>query len=108
MVILTVNTRNDSGFRPMNPVRHALSAQLAQSRYASRLIEARPSLATRLDAEGGNPFSRAEIDEALAPLAGADESTVRSGLRQLRQAVLLREMARDLSGLASLDEVCGA
>ncbi len=108
MVILTVNTRNDSGFRPMNPVRHALSAQLAQSRYASRLIEARPSLATRLDAEGGNPFSRAEIVEALAPLEGADEAAVRSGLRQLRQAVLLREMARDLSGLASLDEVCGA
>ena len=90
----------------MSPVDCALSAHLAKSRYATRLIEARPALATQLDATGANPFARAEIDAALRNVAGADEQTARRVLRQLRQRVLLRVMARDLAGLAPLAEVC--
>jgi glutamate-ammonia-ligase adenylyltransferase len=92
----------------MSPQDGALSAHLAKSRFASRLIESRPALATQLDAHGDKPFSMAEMKSALASLEGAGEQAVRKGLRQLRQQVLLRVMARDLAGLAPLGEVCGA
>ena len=92
----------------MSLVDGALSAQLLKSRYARRLIEARPGLAPELDARGGQPFARAEMDSALEPVALADEAGARRTLRQLRQRVLLRAMARDLAGLASLEEVCAA
>jgi glutamate-ammonia-ligase adenylyltransferase len=92
----------------MSLVEGALSAHLANSRYATRLIEARPALATELDATGSNPFARAEIDAALRDVHGADEQTARRVLRQLRQRVLLRVMARDLAGLADLAEACAA
>jgi glutamate-ammonia-ligase adenylyltransferase len=92
----------------MSPLEGALSAHLAKSRYAARLIEARPTLATELDATGRNPFARDEIDAALRNIAGADEQTVRRVLRELRQRVFLRVMARDLAGLATLTEVCAA
>jgi len=90
----------------MSPVPGALSAHLAKSRYAARLIEARPALATELDATGGNPFARAEIDATLRGLSGKEEADARRVLRRLRQRVLLRVMARDLAGLAPLAEVC--
>ena len=92
----------------MSPVEGALCAHLAKSRFATRLIEARPTLATELDATGRNPFARAEIDAALRNVDGADEQTARRVLRQLRQRVILRVMARDLAGLANLTEVCAA
>ncbi len=90
----------------MNPAGDALSAHVRRSRYAARLIEARPALASELDAGGAQPFARAEIEAALASVAGADEDTIRRALRQLRQRVLLRTMARDLTGRATLAEVC--
>ena len=90
----------------MSPVHGALSAHLAKSRYAARLIEARPALATELDANGGNAFARAEIDAALEDLPGKEEADARRVLRRLRQRVLLRVMARDLAGRAPLAEVC--
>ncbi|MEO8202937.1 MAG: bifunctional [glutamate--ammonia ligase]-adenylyl-L-tyrosine phosphorylase/[glutamate--ammonia-ligase] adenylyltransferase [Betaproteobacteria bacterium] len=83
-----------------------LSAHLAVSRYAARILQARPALANELDAEGAHPFARGEIDAALEALGGADEALAQRILRLLRQRVLLRVMARDLAGLASLDEVC--
>jgi glutamate-ammonia-ligase adenylyltransferase len=43
---------------------------------------------------------------ALAGSAGDDEAALKARLRRLRQRVLLRVMARDLSGLADLAEVC--
>ena len=43
----------------------------------------------------------------LAAGAGDDLGALQRRLRRLRQRVLLRVMARDLSGRAGLDEVCG-
>ena len=43
---------------------------------------------------------------ALAGSAGDDEAALKARLRRLRQRVLLRVMARDLSGRAELSEVC--
>src|SRR5713226_355676 len=79
--------------------------EIAYSRYAARLLAARPELAAELAAAA--PFGRAEMAQALAGAAAADEAALKCRLRRLRQRVLLRVMARDLSGRASLEEVCG-
>jgi glutamate-ammonia-ligase adenylyltransferase len=43
---------------------------------------------------------------ALAGAAGEDEAAFKRRLRELRNRVVLRVMARDLAGRATLDEVC--
>jgi glutamate-ammonia-ligase adenylyltransferase len=79
---------------------------LAPSRYARHVLEAQPELATEL-AEP-QPFTRAKMDAALNGALEDDEPALKRRLRRLRQRVLLRVMARDLSGAADLAEVCGA
>src|SRR5438045_2163884 len=79
------------------------------SRFAARRLAARPALAAELS--GANAFTRAEMQAALDGAAGQakeDEGRFKRRLRQLRERVVLREMARDLAGTASLEEVCGA
>ncbi len=82
----------------------------ALSRYASRLLAARPELVPEIAAAA--PFSRDEMARALAGAAGDDEAALKARLRRLRQRVLLRVMARDLAGgadaAALLSEVCAA
>src|SRR3990170_5463900 len=73
---------------------------LGLSRFAQRLLAAHPALADELADPA--PFTRVEMENALAS-PGDDKRA----LRQLRNRVLLRVMARDLSGRADLDEVCG-
>src|SRR5262249_15820337 len=53
------------------------------------------------------PFTREEMAAALEGAAADDEAALMRRLRRLRSRVLLRVMARDLCGLADLDEVCG-
>ena len=72
------------------------------SRFATRVLEARPELGGELADPA--PFSRAEMMNALT---GVDDDALGRGLRRLRSRVLLRVMARDLSGAAGLEEVCG-
>jgi glutamate-ammonia-ligase adenylyltransferase len=78
--------------------------RVSDSRYAAHLIAARPELAGEI----ASPvrFSRDEMAAELAGAAAEDEPALMRRLRRLRQRVLLRAMARDLSGLADLDEVC--
>src|SRR2546421_7056191 len=83
--------------------------KISDSRYAAQLIAARPELASELASP--EPFTR---EQMAAALAGANQEKGQDGeaalmrrLRSLRQRVLLRVMARDLGGLASLEEVCG-
>ena len=73
------------------------------SRFAARRLAARPELGAELRAAA--PFTRAEMDRALAD-PGADEGALKRRLRDLRERVVLRTMARDLAGTASLEEVC--
>src|SRR4051812_34457023 len=77
--------------------------QIELSRYATRVLGAHPEWRAEL----GEPAAFAR-DEMLAALAGpfADEAHLKRSLRRLRQRVLLRVMARDLSGRADLEEVC--
>jgi [glutamine synthetase] adenylyltransferase / [glutamine synthetase]-adenylyl-L-tyrosine phosphorylase len=79
--------------------------KLADSRYASRLLEAHPELGGELSLPAA--FTRAEMAAALEGAAADDEAALMRRLRRLRNRVLLRVMARDLCGLADLDEVCG-
>jgi glutamate-ammonia-ligase adenylyltransferase len=75
------------------------------SRFAARRLAARPALAAELS---GAAFTRAGMDAALHGAQGEDETAFKRRLRQLRERVVLREMARDLAGTAPLEEVCGA
>src|SRR5207302_4841832 len=80
--------------------------EIASSRYAARLLAARPELAAQLVDPAA--FSREEMAHALAGAQHDDEASLKRRFRQLRQRVVLRVMARDLSRRADLDEVCGA
>src|SRR2546422_9473946 len=79
--------------------------EIASSRYAARLLAARPELAAELADPAA--FSRDEMAHALAGAQHDDEAGLKRRFRRLRQRVLLRVMARDLAGRADLAEVCG-
>ena len=100
--------------RPRDPSEDEIGVQkgilidlLSLSRFAARLIGAHPELAAEI-AAGAAAFTRDEMAAALAGAASDDEPALRRRLRRLRTRVVLREMARDLAGVASLGEVCGA
>ncbi len=80
---------------------------LAYSRYARQLVAARPELREELERAERGGWTREAMQAFLRERGGGDEDALHSALRKLRQRVLLRMMARDLSGTADLDEVCG-
>jgi [glutamine synthetase] adenylyltransferase / [glutamine synthetase]-adenylyl-L-tyrosine phosphorylase len=75
--------------------------KLGLSRWAQRILGARPEL--RAELADPARFTRDEMHNALA---GVRDDELRRRLRELRNRVLLRVMARDLAGRAALDEVC--
>jgi glutamate-ammonia-ligase adenylyltransferase len=79
--------------------------EISRSRYARRLLAARPELAAEL-AAADSPFARAAMQGELAAAGEDDFAALQARLRRLRQRVLLRVMARDLAGRAALAEVC--
>ncbi|HEX6267890.1 MAG TPA: bifunctional [glutamate--ammonia ligase]-adenylyl-L-tyrosine phosphorylase/[glutamate--ammonia-ligase] adenylyltransferase [Burkholderiales bacterium] len=79
--------------------------KISDSGYARRLLAAQPGLAGEIGAPAR--FTREEMAAALAGAQGDDEPALMRRLRRLRQRVLLRLIARDLGGLADLEEVCG-
>ncbi|HET9339598.1 MAG TPA: bifunctional [glutamate--ammonia ligase]-adenylyl-L-tyrosine phosphorylase/[glutamate--ammonia-ligase] adenylyltransferase [Casimicrobiaceae bacterium] len=83
---------------------------LAFSHYARRVVEAHPAWRDELEATLAAPFDwgagRRAVDEAVAnPEAGA---RLGPALRELRARLMVHTLVRDLTGRASLDEVCGA
>ncbi len=81
----------------------ALEAACGFSRYARRILEAQPQLAAGLNCE--HPFDTAEMRALLAENSAADEAALLRALRILRKRVMLRLIARDISGRADLGEV---
>jgi glutamate-ammonia-ligase adenylyltransferase len=83
--------------------------KITLSRYAAQRLAAHPEWAAEVDLEraAGEPFSAAEMDNALAGARDDGEAALKRRLRRLRQRVLLRTMARDLDKAAALAEVCG-
>ena len=80
---------------------------LEYSRYARQLVAARPELREELERAEEGGWSREAMLSFLRERGYADEAALHSSLRQLRQRVMLRTLARDLSDTAPLDEVCG-
>jgi [glutamine synthetase] adenylyltransferase / [glutamine synthetase]-adenylyl-L-tyrosine phosphorylase len=85
---------------------HSLDSILARtrrlSRYARQLLDGG---GRSLDDEAlQRPFGRDEMRAALADTP-ADAAALQVSLRELRERVMLRTIARDLNGLADLDEV---
>ncbi len=83
-----------------------LIEEISRSRYARRLLSAHPELSAEAAATAP-AFARDEMLAELAAGAADDLGALQKRLRRLRQRVLLRVMARDLSGRADLAEVCG-
>src|SRR5258706_13644677 len=80
---------------------------LEYSRYARQLVAARPELHDELERAKDSGWTREAMQSFVHEQGAGDERALHSALRRLRQRVLLRTMARDLSGHALLDEVCG-
>src|SRR4051812_10008666 len=78
--------------------------EIELSRHAQRVLAAHPEWQGELADPA--PFPRAEMEAALQG-ARKDEAALKRALRELRNRVLLRVLARDLSGRADLAEVCG-
>jgi glutamate-ammonia-ligase adenylyltransferase len=76
------------------------------SRFAERLVAARPELRSELSDAMHGQWTRAAMQAFLEAQKIADEPSLCAALRQLRQHVFLRVLARDLGGLAKLEEVC--
>ncbi len=89
----------------MTPPEAPLDRLAQLSRYGARLVQARPDLqafSSRMD----QPFALAEMQAWLAaPIA--DEAALKTRLRQLKDRAWVVTVARDLAGLATLEEVTG-
>jgi glutamate-ammonia-ligase adenylyltransferase len=80
---------------------------LRWSRFAQRLLAARPQLADEVEAAHGTGWTAAGMRAFLAGRDTAEPGSLASALRELRARVMLRVAARDLAGLAPLAEVTG-
>jgi glutamate-ammonia-ligase adenylyltransferase len=80
---------------------------LAGSRFAQRLLAARPQLEDEVEAARASGWSAAAMRAFLAGRDTAEPAALAGALRELRARVMLRVAARDLAGLAPLAEVVG-
>jgi glutamate-ammonia-ligase adenylyltransferase len=83
-------------------------AALALSRFARRLLEARPALEAEVEQATAGPWDGARMRAFLAARDLGDDARLAAALRELRARVLLRVAVRDLAGLAPLAEVMAA
>ena len=83
----------------------ALQRLQACSRFGRRLLDSQPQLAEEIHAHLDEAFARAAMQAFIDSPPCTDEATLHTRLRQLRSRVWVRTTARDLSGLASLQEV---
>ncbi len=84
-----------------------LGPALAGSRYAARLLAARPALGAEVEQAVTSTWTATSMREFLAAHDFADDAALAAALRELRGRVFLRVAARDLGGLAPLAEVVG-
>ncbi len=82
-----------------------LASAIAFSRYAQRLRDADPGRFAACAAAIEAPW-RWDEDELAALRLAPDAASLASALRRLRQGVFLTTLLRDLTGRASLAEVC--
>jgi glutamate-ammonia-ligase adenylyltransferase len=83
-----------------------LARALAFSRYAQRVLSARPALASWLDERLEQPFDWAEAEPAIeTATAASDAAGLAVTLREWRARLMLHTIARDLTRRATLGEV---
>ena len=75
------------------------------SRYLQRLLDSDPELPSWLSGNYAKPCSAEEIAGWLDAMPTTEETALAGALRRLRAMVMLKLLARDLGGLADLDEV---
>jgi glutamate-ammonia-ligase adenylyltransferase len=75
------------------------------SRYVRNLLDSDAELLPWLHAHYTQPCSAVEMEAWLDTMAITDEDSLSRALRRLRKRVMLKLLARDLGGLANLDEV---
>ncbi|HEY8244018.1 MAG TPA: bifunctional [glutamate--ammonia ligase]-adenylyl-L-tyrosine phosphorylase/[glutamate--ammonia-ligase] adenylyltransferase [Casimicrobiaceae bacterium] len=83
---------------------------LAFSHYGRSVVAGRPALRDELDATVERPFDWDPARKGIDAIVGSPDASARLGpvLRQLRARVMLHTLVRDLTGRATLAEVCGA
>ncbi|MGA7180946.1 MAG: bifunctional [glutamate--ammonia ligase]-adenylyl-L-tyrosine phosphorylase/[glutamate--ammonia-ligase] adenylyltransferase [Thiobacillaceae bacterium] len=89
----------------MSTKEHPIDRLCRLSRFGKRLLAAQPAL-SEMSKRVDTPYSRQEMEGWLAASV-TDETHLKSRLRQLRNQVWTVTAARDLAGLANLDEVTG-
>ncbi len=77
------------------------------SRYLQHLLESDADLLPWLREHYLQPCGAEEMAAWLDAMSADDEASLSRALRQLRKRVMLKLLARDLGGLADLDEVTG-
>lgn len=82
-------------------------AAAAWSRFAQRLLAARPRLEDELEAARASGWTARDMRAFLAGRDLAEPEALAAALRELRARVMLRVAGRDLAGLAPLAEVVG-
>ncbi len=82
-----------------------LGSILPYSRYMQRILAGEPTLESALVQQIQHAFHEEDMLEFLQTSVVTSEAELHHTLRQLRKRVMLRLAARDLSGLASLNEV---
>ncbi|MCZ7563540.1 MAG: bifunctional [glutamate--ammonia ligase]-adenylyl-L-tyrosine phosphorylase/[glutamate--ammonia-ligase] adenylyltransferase [Burkholderiales bacterium] len=90
---------------PPEPASETPAAALRFSRYAQRVLDAHPDLQAEVEQAAVCGWDAGAMRTFLDAAAPADESALATALRRLRQRVMLRLAARDLSGRAPLAEV---
>ena len=93
----TPNARTAAGDDPL------IARASLLSRFARRLLAAAPDLLPV--AELVRPFTVDEMRARLAAMPADSDAALMQALRDLRKRVILRVIARDLGGVATLDEV---
>lgn len=103
----TITQDGISGNRPTH-FEGILQTAMRYSHYARRLLESDPALRHWLREHYATPCHGDETAAWLESMPVNDEAAMSSSLRQLRKRVMLKLIARDLGGLADLDEVMSA
>ena len=83
----------------------ALRRALDGSRYAQQLLDSDAGLLPWLNANYSDACNAAEMAAWLDAMPATDEPALARALRLLRKRVMLKLLPRDLSGLATLEEV---
>jgi len=84
---------------------NALERLQACSRYGRRLLDSQPHLAEEISLHLNEAFARAMMQAFIDTPPCDSEAALHTRLRQLRSRVWVRTTARDLAGLANLQEV---